>query len=289
MIWTLWEAQPLQAQGYAAGPARHFGGDPSYIIQCQIKARCPGGLSLGECPAKSYGVTCLYCVANHYDAADVCTSCAPWLMCVCVCACVRFCMKGKDIQHRTDQIHKVRTNERLSYKFFFLRLMISSACLTTQAMWLRKDSSFQVWPLVITAFLGCIVLMSLLLVGSHMEMNSRDSVAIILLGSGLVLQSLRAVPAIQRVEIRWVEPLRSLFTAASILTLNLDSFRPECWLGQPNPLRGFWSSILSYPAAALLLLCVFAFRKYVMKRAVVMDDVIHLYGLILSASRLESG
>ena len=67
---------PLQAAGYSAGVPLYEGGNPTYIVTCTSKIRCPGELPLGSCPAANAGIGCVSCEANHYDDAGICRSCA---------------------------------------------------------------------------------------------------------------------------------------------------------------------------------------------------------------------
>jgi len=67
---------PLQAAGYSAGVPLYEGGNPTYIVTCTSKIRCPGELPLGSCPAANAGIGCVSCEANHYDDGGICRSCA---------------------------------------------------------------------------------------------------------------------------------------------------------------------------------------------------------------------
>ena len=103
------------------------------------------------------------------------------------------------------------------------------------------------------------------------------------IGAGLAIATVQTLSAFSKVEVQWVEPLKTLRGFLSFLTFDIGILRPGCWFGNVDPLQNYIGSLIMYPMGAGAVMLVFAFAKYVLKKEITLNQVINAQGLIVSA------
>lgn len=144
-------------------------------------------------------------------------------------------------------------------------------------------STYAVWPLIVALIFCIVVLVIVYKFATKVDRSSRDAVATILFSTGLIVATLQAFPAFSKVEVQWIEPLKTLKGVFAFLTFDLTMIRPGCWMGERNAFTSYLFAILVYPASCAFFCSVLGFAKYVLKKDITLNDLINVNGLILSA------
>ena len=111
----------------------------------------------------------------------------------------------------------------------------------------------------------------------------RDSLMTVTIGAGLAIATVQTLSAFSKVEVQWVEPLKTLRGFLSFLTFDIGILRPGCWFGNVDPLQNYIGSLILYPMGAAAVMLVFAVAKYVLQKEITVNQVINAQGLIVSA------
>ena len=155
-----------------------------------------------------------------------------------------------------------------------------STCLTCEG------GSFTLWPLFV-ALVGAVGLVLVLYkFATKVDKPHRDSLMTVTIGAGLAIATVQTLSAFSKVEVQWVEPLRTLRGFLSFLTFDIGILRPGCWFGNVDPLQNYIGSLILYPMGAGSMMLVFAFAKYVLRKEITLNQVINAQArLILQTLR----
>eukprot|EP00913_Durusdinium_trenchii_P035429 g33155.t1 len=138
-----------------------------------------------------------------------------------------------------------------------------------------EGSTYAVWPLIVALIFCIVVLVIVYKFATKVDRSSRDAVATILFSTGLIVATLQAFPAFSKVEVQWIEPLKTLKGVFAFLTFDLTMIRPGCWMGERNAFTSYLFAILVYPAGCAFFCSVLGFAKYVLKKDITLNDLIN--------------
>ncbi|OLP95414.1 Sushi, von Willebrand factor type A, EGF and pentraxin domain-containing protein 1 [Symbiodinium microadriaticum] len=152
-----------------------------------------------------------------------------------------------------------------------------STCLTCEG------GTFTIWPLFVALIAAVVLVLVLYKFATKVDKPHRDSLMTVTIGAGLAIATVQTLSAFSKVEVQWVEPLKTLRGFLSFLTFDIGILRPGCWFGNVDPLQNYIGSLMMYPMGAGAVMLVFAIAKYVLKKEITLNQVINAQGLIVSA------
>ena len=146
-----------------------------------------------------------------------------------------------------------------------------------------SGGGFTIWPLFVALFAGLVLVLVLYKFATKVDKPHRDSLMTVTIGAGLAIATVQTLSAFSKVEVQWVEPLKTLRGFLSFLTFDIGILRPGCWFGNVDPLQNYIGSLIMYPMGAGSVMLAFAIAKYLLKKEITLNQVINAQGLIVSA------
>lgn len=141
-----------------------------------------------------------------------------------------------------------------------------------------------VGPVIALCLAGSLCLVALSVFASKPVSPHRDTLMTAAICGTLCVASAQTLAAFGKVNIVWLEPLKSAKALMQIFTLDIGALRPGCWLGPVNAVLSYLCSLLLYPIAALALLVLLALNKFLGKRDVTLNHIINGEGMLLTAA-----
>jgi len=146
-----------------------------------------------------------------------------------------------------------------------------------------EGGSFALLPLAVALVAAALGMVALYKFATKVEKPHRDALMTVTIGAGLAIATVQTLSAFSKVEVVWVEPLKTLRGFLSFLTFDIGILRPGCWLGSTTPIMNYLGSLVLYPIGAAGVMFIFGIGKYVLKKDVTLNQVINAQGLIVSA------
>ena len=140
-----------------------------------------------------------------------------------------------------------------------------------------------VWPAVVCFILTVAALYLLYQYSMRVEKPHRESLMTLTISAGLAVVATQTLSAFTRMELEWIEPLKTLRAVLGILAFDIGFLRPECWIGGVDPLLEYSMAISTYPLGAGCLLLIFGFYHFVLGTHVSFNQVLNSQGLLVSA------
>ena len=131
-----------------------------------------------------------------------------------------------------------------------------------------EAEGFAAAPLLVAFALLIVVLLGLYKFATKVDKPHRDSIMTVTIGAGLSLATVQALSAFSKVEVQWVEPLKTLRGVFAFLIFDIDILRPGCFLGNVNPVLNYFGALLVWPMVAAGIMLLFGFAKYVLKKPI---------------------